>query len=169
MSSDAPRPPLAMASSQPLETSLSASRLPLSSSRNAELPRMQYRSRPVTVAVDPISLVISECISITSAIQKHARSPNSSVSAILGGNPNTIDLGAGSSSSARSRKGHATKHSTDGAADDTGLGSRWGLRGQRGKSMQDNPMISGFGLLRHDLSGVKGNDSVATTTVHFLC
>src|SRR3954470_10735241 len=54
--------------------------------------RMQYRSRPVSVAVDPVSLVISECIAITSAVQKHARSPYSSVSAILGGSPNLIQL-----------------------------------------------------------------------------
>ncbi|OAA33657.1 Sec7 domain-containing protein [Moelleriella libera RCEF 2490] len=58
-----------------------------------DAPRMQYRNRPVSVAVDPISLVISECISITSAIQKHARSPHSSVTAILGGSPNPIQLG----------------------------------------------------------------------------
>lgn len=116
---------------------------------------MQYRSRPVSVAVDPISLVISECISITSAIQKYARSPHSSVSAILGGNPNSINLGGSNAASKTKVKGQAAGSGTESTEDLMG-NSRWGLRGQKGKSMQDNPMISGFGQLRHDLSGVKG-------------
>lgn len=119
-------------------------------------PRMQYRSRPVTVAVDPISLVISECISITSAVQKHARSPHSSVSAILGGNPNPIHLGP-LSPGLRDRRTASTDGTgnTDGAADVVNA-NRWGLRGQKGKSMQDNPLISGFGTLRHEIAGIKG-------------
>jgi brefeldin A-resistance guanine nucleotide exchange factor 1 len=112
---------------------------------------MQYRSRPVSVAVDPISLVISECISITSAIQKHARSPHSSVSAILGGNPNPIHLGPPSPARGRSKSPNI---GVDGASD--AVTNRWGLRGQRGKSMQDNPMIAGFGKLRHEIAGMKG-------------
>lgn len=115
-------------------------------------PRMQYRNRPVSVAVDPVSLVISECISITSAVQKYARSPHSSVSAILGGNPNPINLGARSAKPRRkSQAGGAAADAQDLAAN-----TRWGLRGQKGKSMQDDPMISGFGALRHDIAGVKG-------------
>ena len=110
-----------------------------------EAPRMQYRSRPVAVAVDPVSLVISECTSITSAIQKHARSPHPSVSAILGGNPNSIQLGPPL---------RAGKDTADG--EDDVLANRWGLRGQKGRSMQDNPMITGFGKLRHEIAGIKG-------------
>ncbi|KAH6856483.1 hypothetical protein B0I37DRAFT_396130 [Chaetomium sp. MPI-CAGE-AT-0009] len=115
--------------------------------------RMQYRSRPVAVAVDPVSLVISECISITSAIQKYARSPHSSVSAILGGSPNLIQLIPPTAGARRARK---TAH--DAAADgvdDLAATNRWGLRGKKGKSMQDNPLISGFGRLRQELAGVK--------------
>jgi brefeldin A-resistance guanine nucleotide exchange factor 1 len=114
---------------------------------------MQYRSRPVSVAVDPVSLVISECIAITSAIQKYARSPHSSVSAILGGSPNLIQLVPPSAGGHRSRK------STSGAPGDASgdlATNRWGLRGKKGKSMQDNPLISGFGRLRQELAGVKG-------------
>lgn len=131
--------------------------LPLSS-------RMQYRSRPVSVAVDPVSLVISECIAITSAIQKYARSPHSSVSAILGGSPNLIQLvppGSGGSArrSGTSRKSPAGAAAAaggpDGATGDLAA-NRWGLRGKKGKSMQDNPLISGFGRLRQELAGVKG-------------
>ncbi|AEO55173.1 hypothetical protein MYCTH_2298717 [Thermothelomyces thermophilus ATCC 42464] len=114
--------------------------------------RMQYRSRPVSVAIDPVSLVISECISITSAIQKHARSPHSSVSAILGGSPNLIQLVPPTTGGRRTRKS-----SVDAAADGAGdlAVNRWGLRGKKGKSMQDNPLISGFGRLRQELAGVK--------------
>ncbi|KAJ4155394.1 hypothetical protein LMH87_000641 [Akanthomyces muscarius] len=118
-----------------------------------DAPRMQYRSRPVSVAVDPVSLVISECISITSAIQKHARSPHSSVSAILGGNPNPINLGAPSSRLKPRRKSQVGGAASD--AQDLTINTRWGLRGQTGKSMQDDPMISGFGALRHDIAGIK--------------
>lgn len=118
-------------------------------------PRMQYRSRPVTVAVDPVSLVISECISITSAIQKHARLQHSSVSAILGGSPNPIHLGPPSPSLRGRSKSPSEGLGGDGALDSS-LTNRWGLRGQKGKSMQDNPMIAGFGKLRHELAGIKG-------------
>ncbi|KAH8688058.1 hypothetical protein BGZ61DRAFT_452678 [Ilyonectria robusta] len=117
-------------------------------------PRMQYRSRPVSVAVDPVSLVISECISITSVIQKHARSPHSSVSAILGGSPNPVHLGPPSPALGGRSKSPSGSISGD-SAKDIGLANRWGLRGQKGKSMQDNPMITGFGKLRHELAGVK--------------
>ena len=117
--------------------------------------RMQYRSRPVSVAVDPVSLVISECIAITSAIHKYARSPHSSVSAILGGSPNLVQLGPSQSSHSRSRASSAVNQLGDGASD-FGPANRWGLRGKKGKSMQDNPLISGFGRLRHELTGVKG-------------
>jgi hypothetical protein len=119
----------------------------------SDAPRMQYRSRPVSVAVDPISLVISECISITSAIHKHARSPHSSVSAILGGNPNPIHLGPPTPRlGARSK---SPSGSTD-AESESGITNRWGLRGQKGKSVLDNPLIAGFGKLRLELARTKG-------------
>jgi brefeldin A-resistance guanine nucleotide exchange factor 1 len=37
--------------------------------------------------------------------------------------------------------------------------SRWGLRGKKGKSMQDNPLMSAFARLRNDLKGCKGRDN----------
>ena len=149
MSRDARLSSEAMETNLPAEPPLSAEPL------HIDAPRMQYRNRPVSVAVDPVSLVISECISITSAIQKHARSPHSSVSAILGGNPNPIYLGAPTSGSrSKSSKSQAAGAASEGT--ELTINTRWGLRGQKGKSMQDDPMISGFGTLRHDLAGVKG-------------
>ncbi|KAK4448109.1 hypothetical protein QBC34DRAFT_408165 [Podospora aff. communis PSN243] len=116
--------------------------------------RMQYRSRPVSVAVDPVSLVISESIAITSAIQKSSRSSNSFVSAILGGSPNIIQLVPPEGPAARRQpRTPTTDVQPDGATD--AADNRWGLRGKKGKSMQDNPLISGFGRLRHRLAGVK--------------
>lgn len=121
-----------------------------------EAPRMQYRSRPVSVAVDPISLVISECISITSSIQKHARSPHSSVSAILGGNPNPVQLGPAGAIMIMRHKPRATGTPNVEPTEEVATSSnRWGLRGQKGKSMQDNPMIAAFGKLRHEIAVIK--------------
>ncbi|KUI55096.1 hypothetical protein VP1G_02551 [Cytospora mali] len=114
---------------------------------------MQYRSRPVSVAVDPVSLVIAECIAITSAIQKHARSPHSSVAAILGGGPSPVQLGP--SNSVSLGKGKSKNSTANIMGDGTADLVRWGLRGKKGKSMQDNPLISGFGRLRHELTGVR--------------
>ncbi|KAI1775677.1 hypothetical protein F4818DRAFT_414602 [Hypoxylon cercidicola] len=114
----------------------------------------QYRSRPVAVAVDPVSLVISECISVTSAMRKHARWAGSSVSSILGGNPNPIQLGPPSPLLRPGSKGSTTSMGVDGAQD-VGIANRWGLRGKKGKSMQDNPLMAGFGRLRHELSSCK--------------
>jgi hypothetical protein len=120
----------------------------------------QYRSRPVSVAVDPVPLVISECISVTSAMRKHARWAGSSVSSILGGNPNPIQLGPPSPLLRPGSKSSAASIGIDGTQD-IGVANRWGLRGKKGKSMQDNPLMAGFGRLRHELSSCKGNEQPA--------
>lgn len=119
--------------------------------------RMQYRSRPVSVAVDPISLVISECISVTSAIQKHTRSTHSSVSAILGGSPNPIHLGPPSfTAKSRERSSPTSAGTAESSHDAVPNSNRWGLRSPRGRSLQDNPMIAGFGKLRYEIAAIKG-------------
>lgn len=158
MSRDAGDHPAALADSAVL-TAAQAPGTPISASRqsprSSSSSRMQYRSRPVSVAVDPVSLVISECIAITSAIQKHARSPHSSVSAILGGSPNLIQLVPPSGSALRrDQKTLAGASAAEGSSDLAT--NRWGLRGKKGKSILDNPLISGFGRLRQELTGVKG-------------
>ncbi|KAG6022171.1 hypothetical protein E4U19_005205 [Claviceps sp. Clav32 group G5] len=131
-----------------------------------DAPRMQYRSRPVSVAVDPISLVISECISITSAIQKHARSPHSSVSAILGGNPNSVQLGpAAAVMSMRHSPRPIGNNSTELVDAVVGSHNRWGLRGQKGNSIQDHPMIAAFGKLRHEIAVIRAKGTAAPITV----
>jgi brefeldin A-resistance guanine nucleotide exchange factor 1 len=127
--------------------------LPAMSSSHHDIPRMQYRSRPVSVAVEPVSLVISECIAITSAIQKHARSPQFSVSAILGGNPNTIHFGSPKPQSQSQDRSVGTPFGD--SDQDVATDNRWSFRGQRGKSLQDSPMVAGFGKLRYEITGVQ--------------
>lgn len=127
----------------------------VSSQQETANANAQYRSRPVAVAVDPVSLVISECISVTSVMRKHARWAHSSVSSILGGSPNSVQLGPSNPLLRPKSKASAANLSVDGALD-VGVANRWGLRGQKGKSMADNPLMAGFGRLRHELSSCKG-------------
>jgi brefeldin A-resistance guanine nucleotide exchange factor 1 len=115
----------------------------------------------ISVAVDPVALITTECITVTSAMRKNPRWAHSSVSAILGGSSTPTNPSLQSSRPSTpgdelgTRKGHKNR---PGVADgeDGGLANRWGLRGKKGKSMQDNPLMAGFGRLRHELSGCKG-------------
>lgn len=118
------------------------------------------------MAVDPVALITTECITVTSAMRKHARWAHSSVSAILGGSSSPLNPSLQNSRPSTPRdetakgRGHKNRSSTgltDG--DDGGLANRWGLRGKKGKSMQDNPLMAGFGRLRRELTGCKGNTS----------
>ncbi|KAJ8125119.1 hypothetical protein O1611_g8521 [Lasiodiplodia mahajangana] len=87
-------------------------------------------------------------------MRKHARWAGSSVSSILGGNPNPVQLGPPSPLLRPGSKGSAAGSSIDGTQE-IGVANRWGLRGKKGKSMQDNPLMAGFGRLRHELSSCK--------------
>ena len=115
----------------------------------------------ISVAVDPVALITTECITVTSAMRKNPRWAHSSVSAILGGNSTPTNPSLQSSRPSTpgddlgTRKGHRNRPGVaDG--DDGGLANRWGLRGKKGKSMQDNPLMAGFGRLRHELTGCRG-------------
>lgn len=118
----------------------------------------------ISVAVDPVALITTECITVTAAMRKHARWAHSSVSAILGGSstPITPSMQNSRPSTPRDevggRKGQRSGRSSSGfveGSDDGGLANRWGLRGKKGKSMQDNPLMAGFGRLRRELTGCK--------------
>ncbi len=116
----------------------------------------------ISIAVDPVALITTECITVTSAMRKHARWAHSSVSAILGGGPaipssgdsGRVPKASDRSSAAGYRQPERIANGAVGV-DDT-LASRWGLRGKKGKSMQDNPLLSAFARLRHDLRGCTG-------------
>jgi brefeldin A-resistance guanine nucleotide exchange factor 1 len=104
--------------------------------------------RPITVAVNPVALVVTECITVTSAMRKHARWAHSSVAAILGGSSNKTP--------AVQRRDRTGQGIISGGEQEEAVPSRWGLRGKKGKSLQDNPLMSAFARLRNDLKGCKG-------------
>src|SRR5579871_6357789 len=104
---------------------------------------------PISVAVDPVALITTECITVTSAMRKHARWAHSSVSAILGGSSspsNPVRQGsrpATPGDDLSSTKRSKAQSSLIELEEEGGLANRWGLRGRKGKSMQDNPLMAG--------------------------
>ena len=119
----------------------------------------------VAIAIDPVALITTECITVTSAMRKHARWAHSSVSAILGGSssssyrhaPSTSPNAKGSRIAIkRPSSGAIIASDTSGENNDNSLSGRWGLRGKKGKSMLDNPLMSAFARLRSNLKGCKG-------------
>lgn len=116
----------------------------------------------ISITINPVALITTECIAITSAMRKHSRWAQSSVSAILGGGGRRLQNGDLS----RPLPGRVANQSTGPSVARSGsvtangggtptLANRWGLRGQKGKSMQDNPLLSAFGQLRSDLASCK--------------
>jgi golgi-specific brefeldin A-resistance guanine nucleotide exchange factor 1 len=137
----------------------STSRTHPSSNRHEDMPE----SMPISITVNPVALITTECVTITSAMRKHGRLGQSSVSAILGGGSGRVQEKEHSRPSSRSSLTVERKRipniADPGATPLDGgeytLAGRWGLRGQRGKSQQDNPLMSAFAQLRSDLSGCK--------------
>ena len=118
-------------------------------------------SVPIAIAVNPIALITTECITVTSAMRKHARWAQSSVSAILGGsgyrNGNTSNS-VPKVPKAPSRRTSSRLSISEASIsnEDDALANRWGLRGKRGKSLQDNPLMSAFARLRSDIKECRG-------------
>ncbi|KAH8708485.1 hypothetical protein GQ44DRAFT_830770 [Phaeosphaeriaceae sp. PMI808] len=106
-----------------------------------------YPRQAITVAVNPVALVVTECITVTSAMRKHARWAHSSVAAILGSSSNKTP--------AVQRRDRTGQGIINAGEQDEAVPSRWGLRGKKGKSLQDNPLMSAFARLRNDLKGCK--------------
>jgi len=146
--------------------SLTTAPIPLTT--NTSLPSSENEQHPrqhIGIRIDPVALVTQECITLTSAMRKHARWAQSSVSAILGGGASRSSLevpdpplASRASSRARTPKidpvGEKSRIGsiTSPAEEDTTLASRWGLRGKKGRSVQDNPLLSAFAKLRRDLA-----------------
>ena len=117
----------------------------------------------LSVAVDPVALITTECITVTSAMRKHARWAHSSVSAILGGGSasggSRLDISRPSTphDGLPNKGGQWTGYSASpDERNEAGLANRWGLKGKKGKNMQDNPLMTAFARLRSDLNGCKG-------------
>ena len=120
----------------------------------------------IAIAVDPVALITTECITVTSAMRKHARWAHSSVSAILGGTPSSYRNGTSGAPKVKSSRADLKRplNGVSGepdANDDDSLTSRWGLRGRKGRSMQDNPLMSAFARLRSDLKSCKGMSTIS--------
>ena len=133
---------------------------PMAQAPSPKTPMYSSWDTRISIAVDPVALITTECITVTSAMRKHARWAHSSVSAILGGGPSMArDIsrlqkhGERSLTAGQRQSGKITNGTVQ--EDDT-LASRWGLRGKKGKSMQDNPLLSAFARLRNDLRGCIG-------------
>ncbi|GAB7362676.1 hypothetical protein MBLNU230_g2985t1 [Neophaeotheca triangularis] len=113
------------------------------------------RNPAFSVAIDPIALVVTECITVTSAMRKHQRWAHSSVSAILGGGTHTPKTPP--SNIRREKENPKDSNSSSSSRgieldiDEGILGSRWGLRGKKGESSKDNPLMAAFARLRSDL------------------
>ncbi|KAI9713587.1 MAG: GDP/GTP exchange factor for ARF [Bogoriella megaspora] len=123
-------------------------------------PQTAGHTHPIHVAIDPVSLVITECITVTSAMRKHARWAHSSVSAILGGGSKASSPTMVGRKDGKNRDAAGSVHFGGGVGEKEGeghdvLASRWGLRGKKGKSMQDNPLMSAFARLRNEMKGCK--------------
>lgn len=129
----------------------------------------------MSVAVDPVALVTTECITVTSALRKHARWAQSSVSAILGGASFTGSRETyqrpehtRQSSGSRVADSRSVSLSNGVSGDDDSITSRWGLRGKKGRSMQDDPLLSAFARLRNDLRGCTGMYCRSKSVVQML-
>ena len=119
-------------------------------------------SNSIPIAVDPVALVTTECITVTSAMRKHARWAHSSVSTILGVG-SAVQVYDYDTSADSSHNGSKWSRYWTAAADEgTSLANRWGLRGKKGKSPLDNPLISAFTRLRSDLKACRDISSFDT-------
>ncbi|KAF2721574.1 Sec7-domain-containing protein [Polychaeton citri CBS 116435] len=125
-----------------------------------ELAPRRTDSYSLNVAIDPVALVVTECITVTSAMRKHTRWAHSSISSILGGgssSPRSTPSDSRRSDHDRNGPGDRNRASSKiDLIDDTEMmPPRWGLRGKKGQSLQDNPLMSAFARLRSDLKGRK--------------
>lgn len=112
-----------------------------------------HQVNSIGVAIDPVALVVTECITVTSAMRKHARWAHSSISSILGSSKANHELA--SDTRATNHERNRASNKIDLLEDDGSLTTRWGLRGKKGQSMQDNPLMSEFAKLRADLKQCK--------------
>jgi brefeldin A-resistance guanine nucleotide exchange factor 1 len=120
------------------------------------------RRPELTITIEPVALITTECITITSAMRKHSRWAQSSVSAILGGSTgkqqevefyNQSSRNNDPSSRQRGPKiADPTKAELNGTGEQS-LASRLGLRNKKGKEVKENPLLSAFARLRRDLAG----------------
>ena len=126
-----------------------------------QFPELTTTMSSISITINPIALITTECVTVASAMRKTSKWAQSSAAAILGGGAGKLagkDVSRPSSrASGQTRtpsialSGANILHSEG----EESLASRWGLRGKKGRSMQDNPLLSAFARLRTDLAGCK--------------
>lgn len=158
---------------------LSARRTTVATSRSTNLPEIPpaastslsltvpsyVAQHAVSLQRDPVAFVITECIEITTAMRKHPRWAQSPAAVILGGKASTSSLDLpdatiqrrGSSRVSTPRIDPVGSKSRIGsqASDNTSSTGLFGLRTKKGKTVQDNPLLSSFAKLRRDLASCK--------------
>lgn len=111
-----------------------------------------------------VGLVITECITISSAMRKHSKWANSSVTSILSGAPhvyrqNSSGLFDASGPSEDGPQG-SYRQTGNGINPDAGeyrnWTSQWRSSGKMGEDVQNSPLISAFARLRSDLGCCPG-------------
>ena len=133
----------------------------------SDLPPIE---RPgLTITIEPVALITTECITITSAMRKHSRWAQSSVSAILGGSTGKQQEMEFYSQTSRTdnvstrQRGpkipDPSKAELNGSGEQS-LASRLGLRNKKGKEVKENPLLSAFARLRRDLAGCRDISTV---------
>jgi brefeldin A-resistance guanine nucleotide exchange factor 1 len=139
----------------------------------------QHASTPITVAIDPVALVVTECVTVTSAMRKHPRWAQSSISAILGGPASSVTPSSSrllevpsrpttAGGEAGGRPGTLTRMRTSQdtvrngrQSEESGIASRL-LKGRRGNTVPgpENPLLGAFARLRAELKychGMRGS------------
>src|SRR5947209_11625395 len=102
----------------------------------SNFPGLPTNMDAISITINPVALITTECIAITSAMRKHSRWAQSSVSAILGGGGRRLQNGDSprplpsrvanqSAGPSVARPGSIT---ANGGGTPT-LANRWGLRG----------------------------------------
>ncbi|KAK9473955.1 uncharacterized protein V1510DRAFT_311813 [Dipodascopsis tothii] len=105
-------------------------------------PRTSSLPSSCSIAINPTSLVINECITVTSAMRKNARWAQSGVASILGTTGTSLDM----------------------ETMDSSLITRLGIRGRKSRAGQDNPLMANFTSLRASLSECQGRAAAGALT-----
>lgn len=114
-----------------------------SSNRAAVDPHRDHNGgHTIDMAVDPVALIVTECVTVTAAMRRHSRWANSSMAAILGAPRNTDGLAP------------LQKRQKERLSEDAQL--RWGSRAKKAKSPHEEPLLNNFAHLRSQLKNCKG-------------
>jgi len=138
----------------------------------ADVPLHTGAPEQTTIAVDAVAFITTECITVTSAMRKHARWAQSSVSAILGGSTASVrrlrtDLEKNANQVSLRRTQLQTAELLSNRVEESdgkSLAEKWTFKGPRGKDLKDNPLMSAFARLRGDLRGCTGESFLTWTS-----